>query len=898
MNDSPTLFDNTDDDTRGAFARYGPTFVAKGYAVTTVPDGAKWPPRTGTTGRYPQGGAPDDATAHESADGKRRDLTADEVRSLAAGPDSRSGLAIVLRPGQCVVDTDDYDGKGGAATLADYEARAGCRLPAAPSMRAENRPASSGRFFYRCPPNVVLRGQLGPGVEILQASHRYCVGPGTTHPTAGVVRCYDADGFEIAPDEFPTADELPALPDAFVALFTAGNSGQPALVDSDESPTTTPPTAKRARKRTPVADSTVDEVAEFMAAHGPDSVTVGPEVWRLHIAELPTRYGQFYDAPNDANGNNGTTHALLHRWACEVAAGLYPAEESYEAVVATYLHRAHGNRPAAKLRDEADDIRRRAIAYALHDTTGRAEVQLRKATADKFHDAALRRQRDRETEEQLERIGSGDESADDELSQRRKAKTADNTDSTVDDTTTPAATRLAPPQLDEEFWSRRAVLAHIAQAARSQRCSPDAVLAAVLARLAAMTPHTMQVQLHHDAGPVPLSYYSLIVGPKGVGKTKAMRTAARLLPRPPDASVDFADSVPLGSGEGIVESYYGTVPVYDDEGNDTGKTTRALVRHNTLVEVDEGTKLLHLQERSGSTLTDTIKSAYFGVTIGERNASAERTRVVPAGSYVLGLLVGLQTDLSGPLFTDANEADGTPERFLFASARDGRSPEVRPSFPGPLQLHRPEPAALADAPTQLDDDGYRRIVLRMPQSFADAVDEAERRKHLQYETRTRDDDAGNHEAVVTMKTAGLLALLDNRLQPTEEDVALAAVVVDTSGRVQEHCKRLVRQLEDEIAERRTVAAVRRAKRTTTATKRADEAESLKTAVGQFSRKVRRLSNDGEVPTRRACWRAVNSVHTRVVSLDSVVDEAVAQGFVVELDDGTLAPGPTVPPTRN
>lgn len=901
MNDDTLSLFDSDTDARGPFARYAVTFVGKGYAVTTLPAGGKWPPRTGTTGKYPPGGAPNGLAVHEGPKGTRHDLTVDEVQRLANSDEGRhAGLGVVLVPGVVVFDIDDgyTNDRGevqrGASALAAFVAEVGVELPDAPSMRAEGRPSSSRRVFFRCPDDVVFVGQVCDDVEILQATHRYSVGPGTVHPDAGVVRCYDSVGREVAPDEFPAVHELPLLPDEYVQRLAKGRRRQPTLADAatDTTPKSSP----------------AGELGQWRKAHDADSVTVPPEVWKVHLVELPFRYRAARDKQgNKVDGNNSALWWTLCRVAEEVTAGLYPADEALDVVRELYLHEASGNRPDDTLVAEYERRLPDAVAYALHDTDGRARVAGLQADPERFHDDALQRQGRRDADAQLDelheaslRSRQGLDDAD-ELRPRRIAKAAGAEDDFVDTPPRPVtrlAERTAPPQLPDEFYEARPALAHIRRAALSTRCAPDAVLHAVLVRLSAMTPHRYRVQLNDDAGSIGLGLYGIVVGPKGVGKTKAVTTAERLLPTPPDSTVDFADSLPLGSGEGIVESYFGQRPVLDEHGNDTGKTTREQVRNNVLMRVDEGTKLLRLQERSGSTVGDTIVAAFLGnAPIGERNASSERTRVVPAGQYVLGLAVCLQTNLSGPLFAGENESNGAPERFLWASANDTRMPDERPSWPGELVVRMPVLPEGERTVLQLDDSDFRQVVARMPKSFADAVDEAERAKHRNYSLRTDADDTGNHEVVVVMKVATLFALLDSRVQPNEDDVRLAEQLVGVSQRVAGHCRRVVRQLDEAEAERRVQASERKAERVSRAVRRDEGREALDTAVGQYARKVRRLHDEGVVVTRREALRSVKGKLLQLVSRDDVHDTAVARKYVVVDDDGNLQPGPKSPPAQ-
>ena len=77
--------------------------------------------------------------------------------------------------------------------------------------------------------------------------------------------------------------------------------------------------------------------------------------------------------------------------------------------------------------------------------------------------------------------------------------------------------------LPAEFWDARPVLAHIRQAAHSRLLSPDAVLAAVLARVAAATPPLWKLPAV-VGGTSTVSTYVALVGPPGTGKA---------LPSPP-----------------------------------------------------------------------------------------------------------------------------------------------------------------------------------------------------------------------------------------------------------------------------------------------------------------------------------------------------------------------------
>ena len=865
--------------TQGTFQKYALTFMRKGYAVTAVPAGKKKPPLTGTTGRYAPGAAPDGATVHEAADGERHDLNEDDVRKLAAGRGRRMDLALVMRPGTIVLDVDYYDGKNGRATVEALEQRAGVKLPDAPSMRADGRSPLSCRKFFRCAPDVVFRGQAGPDVEVLQASHRYSMGPGSTHPTHGVVRCYDEHGNEIAPEDFPHADDLPVLPEAFVELLQ--DTVQPGLLDQhddDGDGVESVPATRRSVDK--------DTLQAWCDEHDTTHVVVPEHEWRKRLDRIPERLQQFHDKDNDAHGWNGAAHALTLRVTEEAAAGLVPAEEAFSAVENAYLKAAHGHRTNAVLRNEAKSMKRRAVAKVLHDVKTQAAVRRLQVDAS------------------LDVLASGE-----------RVAIAGDTTTITQAHVTPVSSSRAPftvhdgggeggpapahvreqiPQIPESFWKRRPELAHVRQAAAAVRCSPDALLHNVLARLAATSSHQFQVELHEGANLVGLSYFSLNVSPKGYGKTKAAGTARRLIPGPPDGT-PFVDERPLGSGEGLVEAFMGKLPVVDDDGNETRRTVRGQVRRNALIRIDEGKKWINLENRKGSTLGDTARSVFVGAPIGEGNAAEETTRIIPAGQYVLGIIMGLQDDLAAGMFTGDNAYNGTPERFAWSSAVDVNMPETRPAFPGPLNLRRPAPEQYAGAGHDTTPENYGVVVIRMPAHVAEEVDAEEVRKHRDFTTRTDDDNDGNHLLLLRMKVAALLALLAGRLNVTDDDWTLAGVVVDTSAQVVTYCKRLALQHEQKDVERRETRAVKLAEKKAKATKAAEAGQAFTLVCGQFARAVHRAHDNGEVLTKANAWRATNGEHRKFTNADDVLEHVTSCGYVVVNPDGTLSAGATEPP---
>ncbi|MDH2392347.1 hypothetical protein QCN29_26930 [Streptomyces sp. HNM0663] len=318
--------------------------------------------------------------------------------------------------------------------------------------------------------------------------------------------------------------------------------------------------------------------------------------------------------------------------------------------------------------------------------------------------------------------------------------------------------------LPEEFWTRRAVHQHIRQAAHAEGSSGDVLFYSLLARMSAMISHRITA-VSGIGGRASLNLFVAIVAASGGGKSIGTKVARSLLP-PLDP--EFRDGLPIGSGEGIAEAFMGTVDEETGEihakgplkGDPVTKKVRKQVRHNAYFYVDEGQTLARLAERAGSVLGETLRRAAIGETLGQTNASEERTRYVAAGSYSLGMVVGFQPSTAMPVIADAST--GTPQRFLWAWAADPAIPDEPPPTPGPLPVN---PATLqpGDSLDIVLPERIRRML------WAEHV--ARNRGELAI------DELDGHANLMKVKLSALLALLDGgRTDATEEDWELAEVV--------------------------------------------------------------------------------------------------------------------------
>jgi hypothetical protein len=180
--------------TLGPFGRTALDYWAAGWRPIPLPFGCKTPPPAGFTGA--NGAEPSYA----------------DVMAWTDGPEAAGNVALRMRPDVIGLDVDAYGGKSGASTLARAVEMWG---PLPPSASSTSRSDGVSRItFYRVTSGLHLPGEIGPGVEIIQARHRYAVVWPSRHPS----------GLDYAwsTGTMPPASELPRLPDLWQSGLTSG----------------------------------------------------------------------------------------------------------------------------------------------------------------------------------------------------------------------------------------------------------------------------------------------------------------------------------------------------------------------------------------------------------------------------------------------------------------------------------------------------------------------------------------------------------------------------------------------------------------------------------------------------------------------------------------------------
>lgn len=663
-----------------------------------------------------------------------------DVETWLTGPEAHYNIALRLPPGVIGLDIDAYPGKRGAESLAELEAKYGA-LPDT-WISGARTDGISGIRFYEVPLALDGRpinwpGEAGKHIEIIQHGHRYAIVHPSINPEAeGAVYCWRRSpaGRLIGEiDDVPGPGELTPLPEAWVR-------GLALPYDRTE--------------KTDLAGGQLAAWWESLRS-GPPCPPVATVTARA-VAALREVDGSRHETARDALRAVIAAGGSGHRGAEQAVTQLAAA---FEAAVG----------PERMRNGEWSRLLRGAVQLASTDNPRpREHCEHDPATA-----VAL--------PEGFDLVGF--------------TQPAPGTAAALSAGALALPTPGAGLTLPDEFWSSRESLKRIRQAAHARVRSGDVVFYGTLCRIAAMAPHTLRA----DTGvgsPASLNLFSAVVGPSGGGKSSGLSVGRNLV----KASRDL-DEFPLGSGEGVAESFMGEAEVPTGEMDKHGaaklKRVRQMIRHNALFHADEGNTLNKMIERTGSTVGETLRSAWSGETIGQKNGRAETTRTVPSGSYSLGMVIGYQPTTVLPLLDDYEA--GTPQRFLFCWAVDPSIPgrhervpwpgEMMSPFPANTPTDMPPPGSIFPAPAQPD---------LTPITFAEAIlDELYEIEHAK-NTGTLPqghpllDPFRSQHPVLKVKVSSLLALLESRRNVTEDDWRLAQLVIDTSDRVREYLQALAR----------------------------------------------------------------------------------------------------------
>lgn len=444
------------------------------------------------------------------------------------------------------------------------------------------------------------------------------------------------------------------------------------------------------------------------------------------------------------------------------------------------------------------------------------------------------------------------------------------------------AAPLPEDRLNDAFWNATQTLRKIRQMAHARRTSPDAVLHAILARVAAMAGPTVRVDngIHQ---PATLCWYCGLFGPSGSGKGQAENTAEELTPFP---EVDLAH-IDISTGQGLIAAY---LDLEADPDDDTGKK-KILVQKRTrgYALATEGSVLDAMAQMSAAaTLNGVLCKAWMSERQGTSNAEVERRRALAKGAYTLSMSLGVQEEPAAKLLEMG--AIGLPQRLAWAHATLGPdTPKERPAKTGPVTV-----VATGGGEVRVTDwvASLHHTVIPVPKEVTQELDE------LALEIsfgRGKEFPLDTHEPLWRVKCSALLALLHGRKVVTQADWDMARVMWQTSRKVRDSVQDAAkRRLKAEMDARRAEAVL-----TAVESQAAvyETVNGVHPSVVNVAKRAHRflVRRGGEIAVRdvnRACVEKNDRDRYRASGADdplwpTALRHGVEQGWLAALDGGRL-----------
>lgn len=363
--------------------------------------------------------------------------------------------------------------------------------------------------------------------------------------------------------------------------------------------------------------------------------------------------------------------------------------------------------------------------------------------------------------------------------------------------------------MTDEMYAANNGLQIIRNAAHRHMISPDVLVVSTMARVASLLPP--QTKLESTPGnDGTANFLAAVMGLAGAGKSQGNRVARKLVIAPMAVvKAGYISDRPLSTGEGVAESFYGLKEIEQFESQEDGegkvksrpktspKKERAVVRHNVHFSLDEGEVLIKNANVPTSTVTEVLRSAWTGGTLGQQNASHDKVRHVPAGSYALGFVASFQPSVFSDIF--AQSGNGFPARFSYAAAgnlapvMDEEGNRIEIEDLGILEETSNLLVELWSAPRNITyDEGVKSAILMeiYKSSKGSLLEAAPKSKKDIEDMQLRDLDA--HRTYHWAKLAALLALLEGRTHVEPSDFALAKEMYEVQKIVRTMVLRIAR----------------------------------------------------------------------------------------------------------
>jgi hypothetical protein len=328
--------------------------------------------------------------------------------------------------------------------------------------------------------------------------------------------------------------------------------------------------------------------------------------------------------------------------------------------------------------------------------------------------------------------------------------------------------------LEVDLWGKTPQLQHIAQAADSDNQNRMALLMSVIVRILAEVPAGVYLPGNEDGYMHTRSAINLgvtLVGAVGQGKSELISSSRKLL------GIDQSRITGVPStGQGLIQSYLHW---------DTDGQKNVLIDDPRRIFIsDEIDTLGALSKDTSSTLFGEMRTLLTGGLTGTNNATRERQRSLPAGSYNAQFLVGVQPARAGVLL-EGRDA-GTPQRFVWVQVTDPKNAvhwTVAPPWPGELGWND---AFLLHF--ELNDP-----IVPYPKWLLEELKE-HRFKVSKEGIHGGELSRHGHLNLLRLKVAAGIAFLHQSIVIEDLHIEIADTILAASGRVQRECEKAVLEI--------------------------------------------------------------------------------------------------------
>lgn len=314
--------------------------------------------------------------------------------------------------------------------------------------------------------------------------------------------------------------------------------------------------------------------------------------------------------------------------------------------------------------------------------------------------------------------------------------------------------------LEDAVFGSRPELAHILAWARYKMVSPWAVLGVTLVRVTCAT-SPLLVLPAIIGSPASLNMFVGLVGPSGSGKGAAQGLAHAIINMPEVFTIG------IGSGEGLVKAYARHVPPRN--GLPGGMEW---LRNQVIFTAAEVDTVAALKGRSGATLMPKLRQAWSGEALGFAYADQEKALTLDPHSYRMGLIVGIQPEQAQTLLDEAG--GGTPQRFLWMPSTDPGLVLNAPEPPAPYDWYIGGDQEMAHGTDAIERKGRWWRAMRVCDTAVSTI------RHAHIQRQLGQDALDGHSLLCRLKTAAALALLGGRYSVSDEDWALAGLIMAKS----------------------------------------------------------------------------------------------------------------------